>query len=278
MNYTEVTISCAQEAKEILSAELGELQVEAIQETDEGLKAYFPEADFFEQDITELRNRYQETFPFKFSIDVIERQNWNAVWESNFRPVEVKSCRIRATFHQPDPAFEHDIVIEPKMSFGTGHHATTALMVASILDLDFTNKAVLDCGYGTGILAILAMKLGARRVEGVETDSWCVENANENQHLNEISKIAFHHGDIATVTLPERFDVILANINKNVLLQEMVRYAEKLNAGGTLLLSGFYEQDLNDIREEGARQGLQFEGSKSESGWIAAQFLKIEAY
>ena len=271
MDYTEVGIVCKDDAREILMAEMDLLGVESMMETEPGFKAYFlspPEG------LDEVQNRYKQSFPFTYTLSTIKKQNWNKVWESNFSPVEVGRCRVRATFHEPDPSFEIDLVIEPKMSFGTGHHETTSLMLEYCLEMDLEGKHVLDCGYGTGILSIISKKLGAELVEGTEVDPWCMENARENEKLNAIQGIGFKTGTIDVVDETARYHVILANINKNVLLAEIPAYASHMEAEAILVLSGFYAFDLAEISSKCEEVGLIRASSKSKNDWTAGSFVR----
>jgi ribosomal protein L11 methyltransferase len=192
--------------------------------------------------------KYEAFAPLTFSFDKIEKQNWNEEWEKNYQPINVENqCLIRAEFHKPDRSYPYEVVITPKMSFGTGHHQTTYLMVKNQVATDHKGKRVMDAGCGTAILSIMACKLGATVVEAFDIDEWSVINGNENIGINGCNNIHLQQGKIDEVKLTGRFDIILANINKNVLMAEMKTYSSYLDAGGLLLLSGFYTHDIPDL-------------------------------
>ncbi|RYF07605.1 MAG: 50S ribosomal protein L11 methyltransferase, partial [Oxalobacteraceae bacterium] len=200
MNYTEVQLTVSPDFADILTAELAELNFESFVETDEGLNAYIPEADFDADALRELVAKYTPMTAIAYQVNSLEKRNWNAEWERDYEPIEVaNTVRVRASFHQPDPAFRYDLVINPKMSFGTGHHETTAMMMEQQLALDFTGKAVLDVGSGTGILAVLAARMGAASVLAFDIEEWAVENARENADLNDCPQITVFQGTIADV-------------------------------------------------------------------------------
>jgi ribosomal protein L11 methyltransferase len=199
-------------------------------------------------------------------------ENWNEKWEQNFNPVTIGSVYIRAPFHPADPE-KTEIIIEPKMSFGTGHHATTSLMVKAMLNVDFRNKTVADMGCGTSVLAILASKLGAKAVTAIDIDDWAVENSGENLNRNLIKNVLVLKGNADSLA-DSRFDVILANIQRNVLLKDMQAYSRALNQGGVLLLSGIYEDDVALIRETAQEEGLTFINYEVSEHWAMARFSK----
>ena len=272
MNYTELHLTVSPDYADILTAELAELGFESFVETDEGLNAYIVEPDFDEQAVQELIAKYAGQTAIAYEVNSLEKKNWNAEWEKGYEPIEVvagldasRQVRVRASFHQLDARFRYDIVINPKMSFGTGHHETTAMMLEHQLGLDVSEKVVLDVGCGTGILAILAAKMGARAVLAFDIDEWAVENARENADLNDCPQITVFQGTIDDINSPDRlldwtpsvFDVVLANINRNVLLREIPVYTNLLKAGGYLAVSGFYEQDAIDIERKAVVSGLK---------------------
>ena len=201
-------------------------------------------------------------------------KDWNAEWEKSFTPITVAGrCRIRAPFHEYDANYQLDIIIEPKMSFGTGHHATTTLMIQQMFDIDLEGKTVLDMGCGTGVLAIAAKKLGAQNVMAIDIDHWSVENTQENAASNNVALTVIEGGEEA---ISGRFDVILANINRNILLEQMPTYSTALNAGGTLCLSGFYSADLDIINNLAKQLGLQLAKTVEQNDWVSARFIKTE--
>lgn len=278
MNYTELTLTVSPDFTDIFTAELGELGYESFVETDTGLNAYIPETDFNEAALVDLIARYASQAAVEYQTILLEKRNWNAEWEANYDPIEVvtesgASVRVRASFHALDPAFQHDLVINPKMSFGTGHHETTTMMLAHQLSISHDHKRVLDVGSGTGILAILAAKLGADHVLAFDIEDWAVENAIENAELNQCAaQVRVFLGTIADVSLDERFDIILANINRNVLLAEIPVYTSLLNRGGILVVSGFYETDAPDIQQKATDSGLVLAGSKTLNQWTSLVF------
>lgn len=280
-NYIEVSFTVAEPGsiqQDLLIAALGEAGYESFLETSVGFNAYIREAHFSESRlqgaIEEVAIPGQECV-FAYEFRLIEPENWNQVWERNFSPVVIgNQCRIRASFHEPDPAFGLEIQIDPKMAFGTGHHETTWLMVSWLLELSVAGKKVLDMGCGTGVLAILAAKKGAAEVLAADIDAVCVESTIENAALNRVELVCLQ-SDVRGLDARD-FDVILANINRNVLLDDIPRYAEKLRPGdSTLLISGFYEgEDLDMLRKKAGESGFQFVAARSRNGWAAAQFRK----
>ena len=282
MNYTELTLTVSPDFADILTAELAELGYESFVETDAGLNAYIPETDFDEAAVTELIARYTAQTLIDYQTVLLEKRNWNAEWEANYDPIEVVtetgSVRVRASFHAPDPAFQHDLVINPKMSFGTGHHETTAMMLAHQLGISHSGKRVLDVGSGTGILAILGVKLGAAYALAFDVEEWAVKNAIENADLNGCTnRMHVFQGTIADVDADERFDIILANINRNVLLAEIPAYVGLLSPGGCLLVSGFYETDAPDIQQKATDSGLTLTGSKTQNQWTSSKWQVISS-
>lgn len=276
MNYLEVKLILSPEYTEIVMAELAELGFESFVETDDGLDAYISENEFSEENIQEMLARYRPMTPIGFSWQRLEKKNWNAEWESNYAPIEVgDAVRVRALFHEPDARFRHELVITPKMSFGTGHHETTWLVMNEQLGLSHAGRAVLDVGCGTGILAILARKLGAAELLAFDIEEWAVENTQENFSLNEATEQAeVFQGTIADVPADRRFGGILANINRNILLSEIPRYAQHLTPDGWLVVSGFYETDAPDIIAKAESIGLTFQRMNTRNQWAMVVFGK----
>ncbi|MBN7809966.1 50S ribosomal protein L11 methyltransferase [Algoriphagus sp. H41] len=269
MDYLEFKIKCLEEFREILIAELAEIGFDSFLETEDGIDAYAAESEFDRAKFDELIASYQEEAQISLTEGVMPRVNWNEEWEKNYDPIAVDQLvYVRASFHQPQPDFKYEIVINPKMSFGTGHHATTFQMLRHQGDLDHAGKRVLDVGSGTGILAIMAHLLGAKSVEAFDIDDWCVDNGNENFDLNGLST-RMGLGTIREVNPQGPFDIVLANINKNVLLDEMEIYAGLLPAKGFLLLSGFYTEDIPDLLDAAKPFGLELVKKSSKDNWAA---------
>lgn len=270
-----LTLKPLQPASEIFIAALGELGFESFEETPTGLKAYIREEDWDEQALAGVPYWSSPEWEASFEITRVAQQNWNALWEADYQPIQVGDrCVVRAPFHPDPPAgTDFDLVISPKMSFGTGHHQTTWLMLRYLLDMDLNGKALLDMGSGTGVLAILAARRGARPVLAVDIDPWSAENCRENAARNGVPEIEAVLGDVRAIRGRD-FDCILANINKNILLEDLPGYATSLREGGELLLSGFYRADLPDIREAASRHGLEFKDFRERENWVAARFGK----
>jgi ribosomal protein L11 methyltransferase len=275
MNYLEVQLTVSPEYTDILMAELAELGFESFVETDEGLEAYIPENDFEEESLRNLLAKYQSITAIGHSWKALEKKNWNEEWERSYEPIEVgKDVRVRALFHEPDDRFRYELLITPKMSFGTGHHETTWLVMNEQLSLPHQRLAILDVGCGTGILAILARKLGAVDLLAFDIDEWAVENTRENFSLNGITDqgAEVFEGTIAGVSAERKFGGILANINRNILLNEIPRYVQHLLPAGWLVVSGFYEGDAPDIIRCAEAEGLIFQRMNTRNQWATVVF------
>jgi ribosomal protein L11 methyltransferase len=278
MDYIELELQLngSEELKDILIAELADLGFESFVDTEEGFQAYIP-ADIYRDEILDGSAIFTEQKEnIRFSKKLIESRNWNAEWESSFQPVYVDDrCVIRASFHERPENVEYDIIINPNMSFGTGHHETTWLMAKECLSMSFEGKTVLDMGCGTAVLAILAAKLGAKDVMGIDIEDGAVQNSIENIALNDVNNIAItvKKGDVSLLA-DRQFHIILANINKNVLLADIPRYNESLEAGGELLLSGFFETDANTIVDKAAAAGLTLIRQNLKNQWCLLHFVK----
>lgn len=268
MQYLEIKCSCEESFREILIAELAEIGFDSFLETETGFDAYLPEESFSEEAFEKIIKKYQSETPISFSKSKMPKVNWNEEWEKNYDPIIVEDqVYVRASFHPDRPEFPYQILINPKMSFGTGHHATTYLMILSQLEIEHRGKRVIDIGSGTGILAIMAHFLGAAEIEAFDIDEWCVENGNENFQLNGMDGIKMGFGTVRQVKPTGLYDIVLANINKNVLLDEMSVYAELLKPEGTLLLSGFYTEDIPDLLQETGKFGLQKIKESERNNW-----------
>jgi ribosomal protein L11 methyltransferase len=278
MNYYELlftTITTEDYQQDLLINALGEIGFDTFEELELGFKAYIPIDAFDEAALIEQLSPYRKLFTFSYEVTLIPQRNWNEVWESNFEPIEIgDKIYVRATFHPTKPEFPYEIVIDPKMAFGTGHHQTTSMMLALMLENEYRDKNVLDMGCGTGILAIMASKLGAVRVTAIDYDPVCYDSTIENAALNNIENIIPLCGSKEVIP-DEQYDTILANINRNILLDQMERYAKVLKPDGEIYFSGFYESpDLDIITDEAAKYGLKYIIHKKDKEWVAAKFVK----
>jgi ribosomal protein L11 methyltransferase len=270
MFYSRLQVNCDPEYAEILMAEIAEAGFDTFMENEKGFEAYVEQANYDKQKLGEIKEKYAAFTPIVFYQDKIEKKNWNEEWEKNYEPIIVDDkCLIRASFHIPEKQYPHEIIITPKMSFGTGHHQTTYLMVKSQLEIDHQNKVVMDAGCGTAILSVMASKLGAKQVDAFDIDEWSVVNGNENAEVNGCTNIAIRQGKISDLNFETDFDIILANINKNILLDEMHQYASYLTHGGLLLLSGFYEHDIPDLLKEAHRYSLHQLSTDTRENWAS---------
>lgn len=275
MNYIEYDfkINPLEPATEILIAELGEVGFESFVEHEAGVKAYIQEADWNEHVLDDIQILHSDEFEINYTKQFIEQINWNEEWEKNFNQLEVDGLvSIRAPFH-PNPNLRYDIVIEPKMSFGTGHHETTHMMIQHLLEVDLKDKKVLDMGAGTGILAIFAEMRGAKPIDAIDIDAWCYENSIENLERNHCEHISVYQGDVSLLK-DKYYDVLIANINRNVLLADMYQYATCLNTGGILLLSGFYTEDIPVLEASTTSHGLQIVAQKERNNWASLRLVK----
>jgi ribosomal protein L11 methyltransferase len=266
-------ISPLELGSEILIAELGEKVFESFIETETGISAYV-QKDLWDENILEdIQILSNPEFTISFSFEEIEQVNWNEEWEKNFEAIEVDGkCHVRAPFHEKTNA-EYDIIIEPKMSFGTGHHETTHMMIQHILETDCTNKKTLDMGCGTAILAILAEMKGAQPIDAIDIDNWCYLNSIENAERNNCKHISVFEGD-AGLLVGKKYDIIIANINRNILLNDMQTYVDCLNDNGLLFLSGFYTEDIPVISESCLSKGFTYVKQFELNNWVALKFTK----
>ena len=279
MRYIELKciVPEVENGNEILTAFLADIGYESFVETDTGLLAYIPKTEFDSQKLAFLQQNSKTCgFIFSYSYEIIEEQNWNAVWESNYNPVLIDDkCYIRAPFHPQRKDVEYEIIIEPKMSFGTAHHQTTELMISDLLCEDCTDKKVLDMGSGTGILAILAAKRGAKSVLAIDNDTWAYNNCCENIEKNGTDVVKSVLGDANSIG-NEKYDIILANINRNIILRDIDKYAKALNNDGILFLSGFYlDPDFAAINEATMKNNVFFDSYSEQDNWVAARFYKM---
>ena len=269
----EFSLSPRDPATEILIAELGDVGFESFVEHDNGVTAYIQKIEWNPNILDNLYVLGSNEFKISFSYIEVIQTNWNKEWEKNFNPIQVDNLvSIRAPFHK-NPSLKFDIVIEPKMSFGTGHHETTHMMIQHLLALDLENKKVLDMGCGTGILAIFAEKKGAQPIDAIDIDNWCYQNSLENVQRNGCTHIIVLEGD-SSLLKQKKYDIIIANINRNILISDMKTYTECLNKNGILLLSGFYKEDVIIIENEVTKHGLSFENLLQKNNWVALKFMK----
>ena len=276
MNYIEYdfTVSPTEMGAEILMAELAEVGFDSFEDTPTGIKAYIPKDSWNEHILQDIYLLSNPEFTISYQITEIEQVNWNEEWEKNFSPIVVEDlCTVRANFH-PVPNTRYDIVITPKMSFGTGHHETTYMMLQQLLPLSLEGAKVLDMGCGTGILAIMAALRGAHDITAIDIDPWCVENATENVQQNDCSFITIKEGDVSLIA-GEQYNLILANINRNILLSDIPAYTQALLPQGLLLVSGFYEEDLPAIKEKCQEVGLIYLSHIERNRWVSAKFQRL---
>jgi ribosomal protein L11 methyltransferase len=268
--YSRLQVICDPEFSELLMAEIGETGFESFLETDKGFEAYVELENYDKEQLQAIKDKYSEQTTIVFYQDRIQKQNWNEEWEKSYQPIIVDGkCLIRADFHKIEDKYPYELVITPKMSFGTGHHQTTYLMVKNQMAIDHRNKRVMDAGCGTAILSVMASKLGAREVEAFDIDEWSVSNGKENIEVNGCTNIRHQQGKLSELSFEGKFDIILANINKNVLLDEMNLYKEYLITGGLLLLSGFYTEDIPDLLDTAAQLGLTEVNRDERENWAA---------
>ena len=279
MQYLEVTFTVnpvSETANDIIAALAAELGFESFVESEQGTIGYVPINQYDEQALNEaLADFPMPDTKVTFTTCEMEDKNWNEEWEKHFfEPIVVDSrCVIHSTFHKDYPKADFDIIINPQMAFGTGHHQTTRLIISYLLDIELNGKTVLDMGCGTSILAILASMRGAKALTAIDIDEWCVNNSIDNLALNNINNIKVFQGDASSLASEGPFDVIIANINRNILLADMQYYEARMNQGGEIYFSGFYESDLPMIQAEAERLGLRYISHRVEKDWTAAQFV-----
>ncbi len=273
MDYIRYSIEATPETSEILMAFLGEMPFDTFTESESGLEAYIPESedkDWVEEAVKEMKAQ----FSFSYQKKRIQYQNWNQIWESNFKPVSIEGfCGVRADFHPPFKNVEHEIIINPRMAFGTGHHATTYMMMEFMQEINFEGKSVFDYGCGTGILAILAAKMNAGYIEGVDIEEPAYKNSIENSKNNQAEQVIYHHGTLDDVPSKE-YEMILANINRNVILQSLPSLYQRLKPGGMLITSGYLIEDQELMRETHTKEGFWISTDKTNGKWKATQAFK----
>lgn len=275
MNYIELKLSVDAEFSDIFMAELGELGYETFTEESYGLNAYITEDLFSEENLDSMIERYLGMTQISYSFKSLEKKNWNEEWEKSYEPISVfeNGILVRASFHEPNPAYQYEIVINPKMSFGTGHHETTSMILGlQLKEINHEDKKVLDVGCGTGILAIMASKLGASEVAAFDIEEWAAENSRENVALNHCENVVVRQGTIEDEPA-EQYDVVLANINRNILMRDIPQYINFMKPNASVLaVSGFYEHDIADIEKVANEVGLVKIGGTSKNNWASVIF------
>ncbi len=280
MKYLEVTFRtqpCNETVTDVLSALCGDIGFESFMEAENGIKGYIQEALYNEDTLRGmLENFPMENTEISFEAVPQEDKDWNEEWEKNFfQPIILDNrCVIHSTFHKNVPQAEYDILINPQMAFGTGHHETTSLILGELLDADLQGKSLLDMGCGTSILAILAAMRGAGPITAIDIDDWCVSNSKDNIQLNHITNITVELGDASSLKGRSPFDIIIANINRNILLNDMAQYVSCMHPGSEIYMSGFYVEDIPFIRAKGEELGLRFLHYKEKNNWAAVKLIK----
>ena len=275
MKYQEVDILIPNQSpfREIIVAKLNEVGFESFSEDEHNLKAYIQEDKLVLKDVEGILNNIKNLTNISYSIKKIKQENWNEKWESNYFPVIINDiCAIRAPFHKKINC-KYELIIMPKMSFGTGHHETTELMIKQILNLNFKNKNVLDIGCGTGVLSILASKLSANQVTGIDTDDWAFQNSLDNSKLNNVDDIHFLHGDVHSIT-KNKYDYIFANINLNTIIDQLLIYINLITSKGSILISGFYEENEEIILTLVKKLKLKVVTKKNKNKWLMLHLSK----
>ena len=280
MNYKELKISFnpfSEIYSDILSSMLGEVGFESFIVEEPFLLAYVTDASYDEEAVKSILADFPLETEIGYEVKDIEQQNWNEEWEKNyFHPIIIgDECVIHSTFHKDIPPTKYDILIDPKMAFGTGHHETTSQMIREILDFDFNGKSVLDMGCGTAVLAILALKCGASKARAIDIDDWVCDNAVENSELNKVENLTIECGDASLLQNGQTYDVILANINRNILLEDLKYYVICMHQGSVIFMSGFYVEDIDAIRAEAEKLGLTFDHFREKNRWVAIEFKKL---
>lgn len=276
MNYYACSFSNPENEilKDMFMELLGEIGFDSFMDTDDGFDAYCQEPLLNDEELNDIMQMEQFANVKLLKKELIPDQDWNATWEASYEPVIINEfCRIRAPFHKVEGSYKYDLIIEPKMSFGTAHHETTSQIIELMLQSDFTGQNLLDMGSGTGVLAILAKKLGSATTVAIDNDEWAYRNALDNIRLNDENEIIVELGDASSLN-DRQFDVILANINRNILLRDMKEYVKCLVDGGKIFFSGFYEEDLVLITKEAERLGLTYSNHVTKNNWTAAVFVK----
>lgn len=280
MKYSEVIftrIVGEEWQQDLFIAELADIGFDTFEDTETGFAAFIPTANLDLQALETVILQQEDGFEVRYEVVDLQDQNWNKLWESNFSPILIDNdCYVRANFHPAKPEIRYEIIIDPKMSFGTGHHQTTTMILRYILENSFQDKEVLDMGCGTGILAILASQKEARHVLAVDFDDVCIASVEENKLLNNVSNIESKLGSYETI-IGREFDIILANINRNILLEQFPQYSKSLRLNGELYISGFFDgEDLSILRTSAEAIGFEFVSNKVMDNWCSAKFVKVK--
>jgi ribosomal protein L11 methyltransferase len=271
--YYEFQINCKEEFKDNIIAELAEENFEGFEENENGFSAFIPQSQF-EREVFERILTHYNINPDSVPQNTIQQQNWNAQWEASFEPITIgEDIIVKAPFHLLDEKYKYEIIIQPKNTFGTGHHETTQLVLQMMLQTDFKNKSVFDYGCGTGVLSIFASMLKADKIFAIDIDEWSAENIIENCSLNSVINIEFKKSDLAMME-QRKFDVVLANINKNILLGSFDKLSQMMNSNAKLIISGFYETDLDDLKNAAEKFQLNYKVHIVKNNWCAAKFVK----
>lgn len=278
-NYIALRVNvnpCTETATDLLAAFLGDIGYESFTSDENGLTAYIKKESFSSEAVEEILDNFPMDSALTFSYDEIEGEDWNEEWEKNyFQPIVIEGkVVVHSSFHKNVPKAEYDIMIDPKMAFGTGHHSTTSQMMSHIVETDLKDKTVIDMGTGTGILAILSKMRGAKKVFGIEIDPFAWENAVENVKLNNVD-VEMICGDASALSKLSKADIFLANINRNIIINDIERYSEAIKKGGILLLSGFYEEDIPLIMAHSSKLGFKLEKSLIDNNWAAIRLVKL---
>ena len=276
MEYIEVDIEIEKSEvfSDIVVARLNEIEFETFLENDNGVRCYIQATLFDKKKLDIELDKIKQYTKLNFNINHVSQKNWNEEWEKNFKPVQINShCLIRSEFHNNSGNFKDEIIITPKMSFGTGHHETTFLMINELYNLDLNDKSILDMGSGTGILSIVASKNGAKQVVGVDVDEWAFQNSIDNAKLNNTENISFLHGDIKLIENQD-FDIILANINRNIIEKDIEGYYNLLSDKGDLLISGFLVEDIDFIINLSINNRFNVINKKNKGQWSMVHLRK----
>ena len=273
MNFLELNFKCDRDFTEILIAELASIGYESFMETDEGFNAYIEKSSFSEKELTGILDKYHKITLLSYFSQDLKEKNWNEEWEKNYEPIIVEDkIIVKASFHKINRSYPVEIIINPRMSFGTGHHDTTYLMLQFQLETDQKDKDVLDVGCGTGILSIMACKMSANSVVAIDNNDWAVENSKDNFQINQCENVKLISGTIIDIPAQDQYDIIMANINRNILLEESSLYIPHLKDDSFLIMSGFFTEDIKYLEEKLNGLGWKLVNQKHKNNWAAIKF------